>query len=97
MEIDKEKLRKILLAFVERFGRTRLNLMAANTILQAIATMPPGQRAELTAAQIQAELKNCQRQLAEQSDPALRDIQKVLESEEPFEAALADFVLNLQW
>jgi hypothetical protein len=92
-----DNLRSIVLVFVKRFNRTRLNLMAANMILRGIASMSPEQRAKLTSEQIQAELKDCQRQLEKQPDPAGIEIEQVLSGTEPFENALGKFVANLQW
>jgi hypothetical protein len=95
--MDERNLRNILLVFVKRFNRTRSNLMAANMILQAISSMTPDQRAKLTSAQIQAQLKDCQKQLETQPDPAGVEIEKVLANEGPFENALGKFVAGLQW
>ena len=92
-----QNLRDIVLVFVKRFNRTRRNLMAANMTIRAIANMSPDQRVKLTSAQIDSELKNIQRQLEGQPDPAGLEIEQVLAGTGPFENALGKFVANLQW
>ena len=89
--------RNIILLLVKAVDRSRRNLMAANMILHAISNMPPDQRKALTSAQIQAELKSGQQQLAQQPDPAVVRIEKILNGDGTFWEHLRVFVSQLHW
>jgi hypothetical protein len=90
-------LRNVILLLVKAVERSRRNLMGANMAIHAISSMSPDERKALTSAQIATELKSVQQQLAQQRDPAVTQIEKVLNGDGEFLEHLRVFASQLHW